>query len=253
MAGGEVDSHTTQRRATRLWQDRRVSEFSVKVRWSDLDLLGHVNNVTIVDWALLAQAAMPIEAIAELGPVAGIHTSYARPFLLDQTPVVVRSQVDGASVVHSIAPEGAENPYAVITIRHEPADIPECPGGPSVELWLRASDTDVLGRVTPRALFELCQEARVQDLGRMLPSAKGRYVVARVDLDVAAPFEAENGPLSATTAVTHVGRSSWVITTWFDEGRAGAANAVLVAFDTETQTSRPLTQAELEALTAAQA
>jgi hypothetical protein len=44
--------------------------------------------------------------------------------------------------------------------------------------------------------------------------------------------------------VTHVGRSSFRLTTLFDEGRLGRADAVLVGFDLSTQRSRVLEDQE---------
>ncbi len=223
------------------------------MRWSDLDQLNHVNNVVYVDYAEQARAALVEDGEVVAGPLSRVDVEFRRPLLLSRTPVLVRTEVDGGTTTHAIGPDGADQAFA--TVRLEAGALaPEPMAGAATKdgLSLRRSDLGADGTVTPTRLFELTQEARILSFATIVPDRTARFVVARVDLRLGEPVGWRTEPLLAETGVTHVGRSSFVTTTWFDGGRAGSATAVLVGFDLETQSSQPLDDAMREALTAAQ-
>lgn len=217
------------------------------MRWSDLDQLNHVNNVVYVDYAAQARA----ELLGDGAPrVTGIETEFRRPLLLSRTPVVVRSEVDGDATTHAIAPEGVDEPFATVRLSSGDARPPVRDDvEPTDPLALRRTDAGADGTVTASRFFELTQEARIFGLNRILPGRRaGGIVVARVDVRLGEPVSLARGSIEVATAVTHVGRSSYVTTTWFEGGRGGVATAVLVGFDVTTQRSRVLDDDERQAL-----
>lgn len=222
------------------------------MRWSDLDQLNHVNNVVYVDYAEQARAALVEAGEVSPGPLSRVDVEFRRPLLLSRTPVLVQSEADGGTTTHQVAPDGADEPFATVRLESgDPTPEPMTGAATKDELALRRGDLGADGTVTPTRLFELTQEARILSFATIVPDRTARFVVARVDLRLGEPIAWRTEPLLAETAVTHVGRSSFATTTWFDGGRAGSATAVLVGFDLETQSSVPLDDAMREALTAA--
>lgn len=109
--------------------------YACPLRWADLDLLGHVNNVSFVDYLQEARAAMfadhaPVQRDDELseGVVVVDHrVEYAAPLVYRSEPVLVDtwvSEVRGAS----------------FTLAHEVYDAPSAGAGDEGErrVYLRA-------------------------------------------------------------------------------------------------------------------
>lgn len=221
------------------------------MRWADLDQLGHVNNVTYVDYAAEARAAHVAAAELPDRAVATVTAEYLRPLLLSSTAVRVTSVDDGERLVQEMAPATASAPFARVTWGPLAAqDGPAPTGGESYALRVRRSDLDADGDVTTEALFEFAQEARIASVVRVAGASgaagagTGRYVVARVDVTRGEPFAWRSEPYVARSVVTRVGRSSFTVSTLFDDGRHGRADAVLVGFDLAEQRSRVLDDAE---------
>ncbi|MCO7240338.1 MULTISPECIES: acyl-ACP thioesterase domain-containing protein [unclassified Aeromicrobium] len=214
------------------------------MRWADLDQLGHVNNVTYVDYAAEARAVHVADGDLQDRPARTVSVEYLRPLLLSSTPVRVTSADDGDRLVQEIAPATATTPFARATWHDEPLpdlDLDLAAAGEFYDLRVRRSDLGPDGDVTVEALFEFAQEARIVSVVRVAGTAgSGRYVVARVDVRRGDPFTWGAATTRARSVVTRVGRSSFTVTTLFDDGRQGRADAVLVGFDLETQTSRVL-------------
>ncbi|MCX6407248.1 MAG: thioesterase [Propionibacteriales bacterium] len=212
------------------------------MRWADLDQLGHVNNVTYVDYAAEARAVHVADGDLRDRPARTVSVEYLRPLLLSSTPVRVTSVDDGERLVQEIAPATATTPFARATWHDEPLpDLDLGASGETYDLRVRRSDLGPDGDVTVEALFEFAQEARIVSVVRVAGTAgSGRYVVARVDVQRGGPFTWGTATVPARSTVTRVGRSSFTVTTLFDDGRRGRADAVLVGFDLETQTSRVL-------------
>ncbi len=223
------------------------------MRWADLDELSHVNNVVYLDYAVQARAAHVAAGELLDAPVGSVSVEYLRPLLLRRVPVVVATRTVDDVLVQEIAPAGADVPFARVTSRPR-AELQtlDTGQGEPYAVRVRHSDLGVDGTVTVSKVFEYAQEARIASVVRARGVASpGRFVVARVDLTVGEPFAWRPEPYAAETAVTHVGTSSFTVSTLFEGGRYGRTDAVLVGFDLQAQRSRPLTDDERAALTGA--
>ena len=121
------------------------------------------------------------------------------------------------------------------------------------ECHVRFSDVDVYGHVNNVKYFEYYQEARIAFLRSLAdvdhePSL--RQVVARIDVDYKRPILFRPEPYVVESWVTRIGTSSYDLDSRIVDGE-GADDAVystsqvrLVAFDTRSQRSRPLTDVE---------
>lgn len=128
---------------------------------------------------------------------------------------------------------------------------------------VRFSDVDVYGHVNNVKYFEYYQEARIAfilslDEPLFDPSQESsmRQVVARIDVDYKRPILFRPEPYAVETWVTRIGSSSYDLACQIVDG-AGAdtlyskAQVRLVAFDSDSQRSRPLSDAERSCLEAA--
>lgn len=130
------------------------------------------------------------------------------------------------------------------------ADVYKC------QVEVRWGDLDMLGHVNNTRFVEYSQEARLrffmENLGDEFRA--GSYVVVRrLEVDFERPLSTESGPLTVQLEVLNIGTTSFTIRhVIYDSAgmRAGAVDAVLVGFSTATNTSRALSDAEREMLTA---
>ena len=117
------------------------------------------------------------------------------------------------------------------------------------ECHVRFSDVDVYGHVNNVKYFEYYQEARIAfvlGLGDGLFDTESslRQVVARIDVDYRRPILFRAEPYAVETWVTRIGTSSYDLSCRIvDEADQvySTAEVRLVAFDTSTGRSRPLT------------
>ncbi|MGH3368108.1 MAG: acyl-CoA thioesterase [Nocardioidaceae bacterium] len=114
---------------------------------------------------------------------------------------------------------------------------------------VRWSDVDSYGHVNNVKYFEYFQEARIAFLSALTSGAQAqteRFVVARIDVDYRRPILFRPEPFEIQTWVSHVGTSSYHLAAEIRDGDEvlSRAHAVIVAFDTLTQGSRPLTDVE---------
>jgi acyl-CoA thioester hydrolase len=125
---------------------------------------------------------------------------------------------------------------------------------------VRFSDVDVYGHVNNVKYFEYYQEARIDFIRSLAGTVEGsqelfdpasteRQVVARIDVDYRRPILFRPEPYLVETWVTRIGTSSYDLACRIvDAPEATAvysrAEVRLVAFDTGTQRSRPLRDAE---------
>ena len=122
------------------------------------------------------------------------------------------------------------------------------------ECHVRFSDVDVYGHVNNVKYFEYYQEARIAfilslDEPRFDPSQESRMrqVVARIDVDYKRPILFRPEPYAVETWVTRIGTSSYDLACRIvdaDGTLYSRAEVRLVAFDTSTQRSRPLSDVE---------
>lgn len=123
---------------------------------------------------------------------------------------------------------------------------------------VRFSDVDVFGHVNNVTYFEYYQEARLAFLASLRRSdADLSLVVARMEVDYRRPILFRPEPYRVDSWVTHVGRSSFALSSQIrsdsaadDDALLSRAEAVMVAFDFEQQRARPLAEDEREALEA---
>lgn len=121
---------------------------------------------------------------------------------------------------------------------------------------VRFSDVDVYGHVNNVKYFEYFQEARIAfilslDEPLFEPSQESamRQVVVRIDVDYKRPILFRPEPYAVVTWVTRIGTSSYDLACRIldgdgDETVYAQAEVRLVAFDTSTQRSRPLSDME---------
>ncbi len=117
---------------------------------------------------------------------------------------------------------------------------------------VRFSDVDVYGHVNNVKYFEYYQEARIDFLRSMRSDDEPHLatVVARIDVDYRRPILFRPEPYVVRTWVTRVGTSSYSLASDIsdDDTVLSRAQAVLVAFDMNSQRSRPLRDAERQVL-----
>jgi acyl-CoA thioester hydrolase len=117
---------------------------------------------------------------------------------------------------------------------------------------VRFSDVDVYGHVNNVKYFEYYQEARISFIGSLSgqPYHGGsthQQVVARIDVDYKRPILFRSEPYVVETWVTRIGTSSYALgCRIIDDGGTvySTAEVTLVAFDTESGRSRPLSEEE---------
>ncbi len=277
------------------------------LRWADMDQLGHVNNVTYVDYLQEARVDMlrvhpPApggEELAEGVVVVRHEVKYLAPLVFRHHPVNVEAwvtQVRAATFtlayeVFDETDEGREvylrarsvlSPYVfdgehprrlhprereVLSGFLEPDGEPLRPevtvdaAEPGrrcrYDCAVRFSDVDAYRHVNNVRYYEYFQEARIALLSTLAhdPSGHGPMdvVVAQVDVDYRAPLLFRDRPYAVDTWVASVGRSSYVIGAEILDGDRvlSRCRAVMVAFDSSTQHSAPLTEEERAMLHAA--
>ncbi|QNG18341.1 acyl-CoA thioesterase [Rhodococcus triatomae] len=116
------------------------------------------------------------------------------------------------------------------------------------QVQVRWGDSDRLGHVNNTRFIEYMQEARIQFFTHAFSGAEGderprASVVRKMDVEFLVPVTDDSGPLTVEVSVLHVGTSSYTlrhVVKSRDGVTCGFGDAVLVAFDRRTETSRPL-------------
>ena len=121
------------------------------------------------------------------------------------------------------------------------------------ECHVRFSDVDVYGHVNNVKYFEYYQEARIAFLRSLTDSTEEpslRQVVARIDVDYKRPILFRPEPYLVESWVTGIGTSSYALESRIVDAEGpertvySTSQVKLVAYDTRSQRSRPLTDAE---------
>ncbi|MFL6134681.1 MAG: acyl-CoA thioesterase [Nocardioidaceae bacterium] len=121
------------------------------------------------------------------------------------------------------------------------------------ECHVRFSDVDVYGHVNNVKYFEYYQEARIAFLRSLTDSEEEpslRQVVARIDVDYKRPILFRPEPYLVESSVTGIGTSSYALESRIVDADGpertvySTSQVKLVAYDTRSQRSRPLTDAE---------
>ncbi|MFT4298431.1 MAG: thioesterase family protein [Aeromicrobium sp.] len=229
-----------------------MNAYRLPMRWADLDQLGHVNNVVYLAYAAEARAALVAQG--ELDPALRPVTTaidFYRPLLLSRRPVIVEQRLDGDVLEQSVTQDVDGETVEFAAVRSQ-LGTPAALGapridGPRARFCGRRGDVDESGHVDAVRVFEYFQEARIIAMAQGWSSgALGRMVVARLEVDYGLPVPWRSEPWDMVSTITHIGSKSFTLECeWRDGPLVLARNrAVLVAFDVETQSSRPMSDAE---------
>ena len=192
------------------------------MRWADMDLLGHVNNVTYLDYLAEAREHLFSGHGAARASVSLHQVEFVSPLVFRRRPVSVDSWVvavtdDGLTLAHEIydPPEdGAETRTVYLraetTLDHRLTDaeravvdehrgpahewrplvVESRPHGDAYSLTVRRSDVGEGGLVSDVTFFEYVQEARIQYLMNLHTRGEkwSQHVIARTDVDYREPI-----------------------------------------------------------------
>lgn len=210
--------------------------FACALRWADMDMLGHVNNVRYLDFLSAARDALFEGRPAGRARVLHHRVEFAAPLVFHRHPVLVDSWVtatDGGRVVlaHEVYDEqdGQRRLYLrASTVLDHQLDAPEQAladarrgdaqewgelshpqraARSSFEIQVRRADVDESGDVGDGALFEYLQESRVRYLMDLHHRGESwmHHVIARTTSSTSvrcrsAPRRTSCTPGSATSA-----------------------------------------------------
>jgi acyl-CoA thioester hydrolase len=121
----------------------------------------------------------------------------------------------------------------------------------TIRIVLRWRDMDMLGHVNQAVYHELLEEGRGALLASLGDVRSFPFVLARVELDYRHEVRHADGHVDVRTFVQRVGRTSITVgqeLTLPDGTPAAAGVSVLVAWDREARSARPLSDAERLAL-----
>ncbi len=244
--------------------------YECPLRWADLDLLGHVNNVTYLDYVTEAREALFAGHPAGRAPVRRHQVEFVNPLVFHREPVLVDTWVtdlddDQVTLAHEVydapADHGAGRTVylratSVLAHRSSGAEraIAERTRGPALEwrpvhddfrstgddfeLTARRSDTGEHGHAHADKFFEYVQEARIRYLMNLHTRGEhwSQHVVARTDMDFHAPLTYRRQPYGVQSWVAHLGSRSFTIRSHVHDGARVLASAavVMVTFDLET-------------------
>ncbi len=236
-----------------------------------MDLLGHVNNVTYLDYVAEARENVFAGHPAANARVSRHQVEFARPLVFRREPVLVDSWVsdigdDSMTLTHEVYDEPAPGQSqrvvylrAVSVLDHRPTGaeraVAEQLVGPALDwrpvasatrpaadtsaLTIRRSDVGEQGLVRAGVFFEYVQEARIRFLMSLHTRGErwSQHVIARTDLDYLAPLGHGQEHCVVASWVSHLGSRSFTIASEVRDGDLVVARAVvvLVCFDPETQ------------------
>ena len=216
-------------------------------RWADLDSLNHVNNVRFGEWAHEGLLAAQEHGLIPVGEPRRCRIDFLRPILPHAGRLDVLTEASGQDVQQSIMQGDVR--YAAITSSFDTENpAPRAlTAGVGYQIHARRVEARHDGSFAFSRVFEFLQEARVETFTSMADgSLLGTIVIARIDASFYAPLFFRERPFQALTAATKIGTSSIELTTQIIEENQVLVEAVTttVAFDLETQSSRPLSTLE---------
>jgi acyl-CoA thioester hydrolase len=130
---------------------------------------------------------------------------------------------------------------------------PEPGAETTIRIALRWRDMDMLGHVNQAVYHELLEEGRGALLSSLGDVGHFPFVLARVELDYRHEVRHADGHVDVRTFVERVGTTSITVgqeLTLPDGTVAASGRSVLVAWDGDARTARPLSDAERTALAA---
>lgn len=229
---------------------RQLPDHAIEMRWSDLDILDHVNNVVYLEYVDDAITALG----SELGTdkvLASCEIEYVHALELTQLPVLVTSRLSGELLEQEVVVDHttgrtvhARVRSQLVTERKPITPMPE--PWRSVGFQLRARDLDG-PRMRNAAVFGLFQEGRILSLGRHQEEYPGgRVVVARSSVRYAAPIPMHDEPYEIRSVILRMGRASVTMRLQLDTPGSVLAEAesTFVGFDVESKRSRAFSEEE---------
>lgn len=228
----------------------------VPMRWSDLDTLNHVNNVTYLQYAL--EAWPELKGAGELPEGAARRTTIAfkRPVLKGPEPIRIESTVTGTALHQRIGPSVHAEPAVTVTTEFDQRE----PSAPESEIraahipvHMRYSDLDREGKIDIAKKFELFQETRVpyfRTQAALFSDHGAAVVVARIEGEFFQSIGWQAEPLDGRLWIERIGNASFGVATQLNRGDEvlATSRAVMVAFDPVTQRSASFPDAIRERL-----
>jgi acyl-CoA thioester hydrolase len=251
--------------------------YECPLRWADLDLLGHVNNVTYLDYVAEAREAMFAGLPVGQAAVRRYQVEFLKPLVFRRTPVLVDSWVtdvgaDGVALAHEVydAPTDGDSDRTVYlrastVLAHRLTDEERAvadqvrgpahewrplteerrPASGAYDLTVRRTDLDESGAARAGVFFEYFQEARIRYLMDLHTRGEHwtQHVIARTDIDYLGPVHHRQQPYSVSSWIGHLGSRSFTIQSEVRDGERVLASAavVMVTFDLETQRTTEMT------------
>ena len=239
------------------------------MRWADMDLLGHVNNVRHLDYLAAAREAMFDGSRAGRAPVVQHQVEFVAPLVFHRAPVLVDSWVTGVSdaqvalahEVYDAKEDGERKVYLrASTVLDHALDLQEStlarsleapdhawrglahevrPARARFDVQVRRADLDERGVVSDAVLFEYLQESRIRYV--MDLHTRGQewthHVIARTDVQYRRPMPHRSAPYTVCSWIGHLGTRSFTICAEVrdDEAVLAEATVVMVTFDADTQ------------------
>lgn len=233
--------------------DFAVPDYPLQLRWADLDILNHVNNVRYVDFALEATGQLIDDGVVPGdADITRIDVDFLRPLLLSLNPIRISSAVADGRIVQEIRVgeklfSRVTTDFGALTMRFAKPRT-----GPVYSGQARRADLDGSGHITPAKVFELFQESRILHFARLLDRhAVGNFVVGKLTVDYHRPIRWRPEPWLISSWISSVGNSSMQISSHIADGDElfATCEATLVGFDMSTQKSRKLSEDEKAQLT----
>ncbi len=257
--------------------------YECPLRWADMDLLGHVNNVTYLDYVTEAREALFAGHPAARARVARHQVEFRAPLVFRRTPVLVDTWVTDVTarqvtLAHEVydataGPDASPDPAArtvylraTTVLDHELSEeehqVVDGVRGPALEwraladgvrpvrsvhpVTMRRSDVDERGQARPGVFFEYVQEARIRYLMDLHTRGQRwtQHVVARTDVDFLAPMDHREQPYSVHSWVSHLGSRSFTVHSEVRDGDRLLARAVVVMVAFDMETQRTTAMAE---------
>jgi acyl-CoA thioester hydrolase len=252
--------------------------FACALRWADMDMLGHVNNVRYLDYLAAAREALFEGRAAGRARVVAHRVEFVSPLVFHREPVLVDSWVtstdkEAVALSHEVYDEqedGTRRVYlrasSLLAHRLDEAErvVAEAHPGSDHEwrevdhprrdprgtfaIQVRRGDLDERGEVSDGVFFEYLQESRIRYVMGLHTRGESwtHHVVARTDVRYLRPIPFRDAPYTVHSWVGHVGTRSFTICAELCDGGTVLAEAtvVMVTFDKEAQRPAPMAAAQ---------
>ena len=217
--------------------------YACPMRWADMDLLAHVNNVTYLDYLTEAREAFVSEVLGVRRDlrVRGHRLDFVAPLVFGRRPALVDTWVVASSPdrlvlaheVHDDTPDGRVV-HLRATTELEPGVEPGVLGADvalqpdhdwrpvrrsegawrhSFPVRVRRSDLGVAGEARDDAVLEYVQESRISYFMDLHTRGEdwGRVVVARTALRLRGPLRRREAAYDVRSRIGHLGSASFTV------------------------------------------